>query len=808
MPKKTPPLSPAEMDAAHAAARNTDSGPAQPAPPAAGEGDAPTRKMIETQALASALPSNTNKPLEYGEANAAMTPPGMQSSPPSRLPGASTLSEENFSGKAGTMASEGVNATIDTLDRVRVDSSGQVLTTNQGVPIADNQHSLKAGARGPALLEDFILREKITHFDHERIPERIVHARGSGAHGFFECYAPLTQYTRAAPFAEEGKITPVFVRFSTVAGERGSKDTARDVRGFAVKFYTDEGNWDLVGNNMPVFFIQDAMKFPDLVHAVKPEPHHQMPQAASAHDTFWDFVSLMPESTHMLMWQMSDRAIPRSYRMMQGFGVHTFRLVNEAGESVLVKFHWQPKLGTHSLVWEEAVKISGADPDFHRRDLWEAIEAGEYPEWELGLQIFTEEQAETFSFDILDATKLIPEELVPIQVVGRMVLNRNPDNFFAETEQVAFCTAHIVPGIDFTNDPLLAGRIHSYVDTQISRLGGPNFHELPINAPIAQVHNNQRDGMHRQAIHRGRVSYEPNSLAGGCPFQAGAAQGFASVARRIDAKERADKVRIHPEKFADHYTQARLFFESQTEVEQAHIGNAFRFELSKVTVPAIRERVVANLMNASPELAARLAQDLGMETPAPSPRAMENPAPPEVELSPALSLTARPGDGGIRSRKVAILVAQGIEGASLGAVVSALVAAGAQPRLVGARLGTYIAAGGERFEADATMENSPGFLFDALVLPDGAVGVESLAADAHTLEFVRNTYWHCKALLALGASQALLADAQIPLTLPDGNPDAGLILADSGDVETAIGDFIDAMAAHRHYERENDPPRA
>ena len=372
------------------------------------------------------------------------------------------------------------------------------------------------------------------------------------------------KYTKAAPFKEAGKITPVFVRFSTVAGERGSKDTARDVRGFAVKFYTDEGNWDLVGNNMPVFFIQDAMKFPDLVHAVKPEPHHQMPQAASAHDTFWDFVSLMPESTHMLMWLMSDRAIPRSYRMMQGFGVHTFRLVNEAGESVLVKFHWQPKLGTHSLVWEEAVKISGADPDFHRRDLWEAIEAGEYPEWELGLQIFTEEQAEQFSFDILDATKIIPEELVPVQIVGRMVLNRNPDNFFAETEQVAFCTAHIVPGLDFTNDPLLAGRIHSYVDTQISRLGGPNFHELPINAPIAQVHNNQRDGMHRQAIHRGRVAYEPNSLAGGCPFQAGAAQGFASVARRIDAKESADKVRIKPEKFADHYTQARLFFESQT----------------------------------------------------------------------------------------------------------------------------------------------------------------------------------------------------------------------------------------------------
>jgi catalase len=806
MPKKTTTVSTVELESARAAARNTDSGPAAPAPAAAGKGDLPAQKAIDTQALAAAMPANPNKPLEHGEENAALAPVGATATPPSRLPTGSTLSEANASTKTGGAAVEGVNATIDTLDRVRVDSSGQVLTTNQGVPIADNQNSLKAGARGPALLEDFILREKLTHFDHERIPERIVHARGSGAHGFFEAYEPLTKFTKAAPFKEAGKITPVFVRFSTVAGERGSKDTARDVRGFAVKFYTDEGNWDLVGNNMPVFFIQDAIKFPDLVHAVKPEPHHQMPQAASAHDTFWDFVSLMPESTHMLMWQMSDRAIPRSYRMMQGFGVHTFRLVNDAGESFLVKFHWQPKLGTHSLVWEEAVKISGADPDFHRRDLWEAIEAGEYPEWELGLQIFTEEQAEQFSFDILDATKLIPEELVPVQIVGRMVLNRNPDNFFAETEQVAFCTAHIVPGLDFTNDPLLAGRIHSYVDTQISRLGGPNFHELPINAPIAPVHNNQRDGMHRQAIHRGRVSYEPNSLAGGCPFQAGAAQGFASIAKRLDAKESADKVRIKPEKFADHYTQARLFFESQSEVEKAHIGNAFRFELSKVTVPAIRERVVASLANASPELAARLAQDLGMQLPAPLPRALENPATPEVEASPPLSLLARPGDGGIRTRKVAILIAHGVDDASIGKAVTALVAAGAVPRLVAARLGTYTGANGGKFNADATMENSPGFLFDALVLPDGAAAVESLDADAHTLEFLRVQYWHCKAILAFGASEALLTEAQIPLALPDGSADAGLILADAANADEAIASFIAAIPV-RQFARENDPPK-
>ena len=477
---------------AKAAARTSAGGPSEDAPTTAA--DPAATKAAQTNDLAAGMPFNATKADEHGFSNGLAPPAGATADPASRLPTGSTLSEVNASAKVGNVAPEGVNASIGPLDRVRVDSAGQALTTNQGVKIADNQNSLKYGVRGPALLEDFILREKITHFDHERIPERIVHARGSAAHGFFECYDAATDLTMAAPFKQAGKVTPVFVRFSTVAGERGSKDTARDARGFAVKFYTDEGNWDLVGNNMPVFFIQDAMKFPDLVHAVKPEPHHQMPQAASAHDTFWDFVSLMPESMHMLMWIMSDRAIPRSYATMQGFGVHTFRMVNAAGASVFVKFHWSPTAGTHSLVWDEAVKISGADPDYHRRDLWERIESGAYPEYELGVQVFTEEQAEQFSFDILDATKIVPEELVAIRPLGRMVLNRNPDNFFAETEQVAFCTAHIVPGIDFSNDPLLAGRIHSYVDTQISRLGGPNFHEIPINAPIAQVHNNQRDG--------------------------------------------------------------------------------------------------------------------------------------------------------------------------------------------------------------------------------------------------------------------------------------------------------------------------
>jgi catalase len=809
MPKNPTNTSPAprKRAAVKSASRNTDSGPSRIAGDASG--DLPAEKAAQTEALVAAMPHNPNKPGEYGFANGLAPQPGATAEPASRLPTASTLSEENVSEKAGSVAVEGRNSTIEPLDRVRVDSAGRALTTNQGVRVADNQNSLKYGTRGPALLEDFILREKITHFDHERIPERIVHARGSAAHGVFECYEPLTDLTKAAPFRESGKRTPVFVRFSTVQGERGSKDTARDVRGFAVKFYTDEGNWDLVGNNIPVFFIQDAMKFPDLVHAIKPEPHHQMPQAASAHDTFWDFVSLMPESTHMLMWVMSDRAIPRSYATMQGFGVHTFRMVNEAGDSVFVKFHWTPIAGTHSLVWDEAVKISGADPDFHRRDLWERIESGAYPEYELGIQVFTEEQAEQFSFDILDATKIVPEELVPIRPVGRMVLNRNPDNFFAETEQVAFCTAHIIPGIDFSNDPLLAGRIHSYVDTQITRLGGPNFHEIPINAPIAEVHNNQRDGFHRQAIPRGRVSYEPNSLAGGCPFQAGAAQGFVSVPARIRAEEEQGKVRAKSEKFADHYTQARLFFESQTPVEKDHIANAFRFELSKVTVPAIRERMVASLRNASEELAKKVAMGLGMVSmPEPMPRATDSPAEPEVRKSPALSLLARPGDGSIRGRKVALLVAAGADGDALSRVQAALVEQGAVARVVGPRIGPFKTGSGDTMEADASLENEPGFLFDAMVLPDGKEAVAALAQDGHTVEFIKDQFRHCKTILALGASQVLLVKAGLPVSMDKSMTQGGtgLIIADAADVDSAVETFIAAMARHRHFGREMDPP--
>jgi catalase len=680
------------------------------------------------------------------------------------------------------------------------------LTTNQGVAIADNQNSLKAGLRGPTLLEDFILREKITHFDHERIPERIVHARGSGAHGYFECYKPLTKYSKAAPFAEKGKVTPVFVRFSTVAGERGSADTSRDVRGFAVKFYTDEGVWDLVGNNIPVFFIQDAIKFPDLIHAAKPEPNNAIPQAATAHDTFWDFVSLMPESTHMLMWVMSDRGIPRSLRMMQGFGVHTFRLINEAGESVFCKFHWKPLLGTHSLVWDEAVKIAGCDPDFHRRDLWEAIESGNYPEWELGIQTFTEAQAEELSFDVLDSTKLIPEEMIPVTPVGRMVLNRNPDNFFAETEQVAFCTSHVVPGIDFSNDPLLAGRNHSYLDTQISRLGGPNFHEIPINASLAPVHNNQRDGSHRQSIPRGRVSYEPNSLGGGCPFQAGM-KGFASFPKAIEANnEPVDKVRGKPEKFAEHYNQAALFFNSQTPVEQAHIIAAFRFELSKVTVPAIRVRMVSGLRNASEALARALATSLGLALPDAMPRAIDTVPPLEIESAPSLSLMALPGQAGIATRKVAIVVAEGMAGAPIAHAVQMLSDAGAVTRLLSSRLGAVTSAEGTRFEIDATLENMPAVLFDALVLPDGMDAVEALSKDGRTLEFLKDQYRHCKSILVLGASEKLLRKAGIFENLPTGEQDPGLIVRSSAEVEAALEEFMGAIAKHRHPQRDCDPP--
>lgn len=792
--KKTAKKTPNQQAAVDSAYMNSDSGPALP--PDMNSGLAALKQARAVGELAQSIPENLNKTQEYGRP-AACAAAGLVAEAKDDTALASTLSEKNKTVKTGSKAKPGSQAADGALARVRADGTGQAMTTNQGVPIADNQSSLKAGLRGPALLKDFILREKITHFDHERIPERIVHARGSAAHGYFECYEALTELTCASLFAQAGKRTPVFVRFSTVAGERGSKDTARDVRGFAVKFYTDQGNWDLVGNNIPVFFIQDAMKFPDLVHAVKPEPHHGMPQAASAHDTFWDFISLMPESIHTILWVMSDRGIPRSYRMMQGFAVHTFRFVTADGNAKFVKFHWQPSLGTHSHVWDEAVKISGADPDFHRRDLWEAIEADEYPEWELGVQIFDEELAETFSFDVLDATKIIPEELVPVTPIGRMVLNRNPDNFFAETEQVAFCTAHVVPGIDFSNDPLLAGRIHSYVDTQISRLGGPNFHEIPINSAITAVHNNQRDGMHRQTVHRGRVAYEPNSLAGGCPFQAGAA-GYQHFPEPVNDVE----LRGKPDKFAEHYNQASLFFESQTQWEKQHIIEAFVFELSKLTVPAIRHRTVAMLRNVSDTLAQAVAAKLSIDPmPKPLPKASKQQVEPEVSHSKFLSLTARTGNAGIRSRKVAIMVAPGANGKEIWKIAQALITKSAVVRLVGARIGLMATADGDNIDADASFSNSPSPLFDAIVLPSGAKAVEALRLNGQALEFVRDAYRHGKSIMALGDGQSVLEQAGVALETPID----GVVIAQSASRDS-IASFITALAQHRHPERETDPP--
>ncbi|MDQ1834791.1 catalase [Massilia scottii] len=784
---------------------STVAGPSDPTLPGSLGTTNPTAERLLDKAggeadLADERAFNATKPLEYGDA--ARTPhTGEAYASSTPLATASTSTENVASPKVGAgIARLGDNALNSSLDRVRADDTEQRLTTNQAVPVSNNQDSLKIGLRGPVALEDFVMREKITHFDHERIPERVVHARGSAAHGYFESYQDLCQLTRAAPFAQAGKRTPVFVRFSTATGERGSPDTARDVRGFAVKFYTDEGNWDLVANNIPVFFIQDAMKFPDVAHALKPEPHHGMPQASSAHDTFWDFASLSPEITHMLMWIMSDRAIPRSYRMMQGFGVHTFKLINANGDVRLCKFHWTPLQGTHSLVWDEAFKLRGIDADYHRRDLWEAIEAGNFPEYELGLQIFTEEEAATFPFDILDPTKLIPEELIPVFPVGKLVLNRNPDNFFAETEQVAFCTQHIVPGIDFTNDPILQGRNHSYPDTQITRLGGPNFHEIPINAPLAEVHNNQREGFHRQSVNRGRVNYEPNSLAGGCPFQAGRA-GFVSVPDVVAG----NKVRGKPELFADHYSQARLFWISQSAPEQAHIIDAFRFELTRVETLAIRVRMVAGLVNVDATLARAVAAGLGIAVPPPLPLATTQPL-PAYPPSPALSLLSRPGVAGIRTRQVAILVASGTDGAMVRAIYTALLEEGAVPRLVGQRLGQVSSLDGQPLHVEITFEASPSVVYDAMVLPGGEDAAIALGRDPRVLDFVREQYRHGKPILAIGSGADVLAHAAIPQTLPDGCDDPGIVNANAGVTAQALSQFKTALARHRTFARETDPP--
>ncbi|WP_148715383.1 catalase HPII [Chitinolyticbacter meiyuanensis] len=670
-------------------------------------------------------------------------------------------------------------------------AQGEALSTNQGARIADNQNSLRAGTRGPTLLEDFVLREKITHFDHERIPERVVHARGEAAHGVFQVYESLADLTCAGFLQDPAKQTPVFVRFSTVAGSRGSADTVRDVRGFAVKFYTDEGVFDLVGNNIPVFFIQDAIKFPDLVHALKPEPDSEMPQAASAHDTFWDFISLMPESTHMILWLMSDRAIPRSHRMMEGFGVHTFRLVNASGHARFVKFHWKPVLGIHALAWDEAQKLAGHDADFHRRDLWEAIQAGDYPEWELGLQIVEEADADRLGFDLLDATKLIPENLVPVRRVGRLTLNRNPDNFFAETEQVAFHPGNLVPGIDFTADPLLQGRLFSYLDTQLLRLGGPNFHEIPINRGICPFHNNQRDGFKRHAIATGRVAYEPNSLADGAPHEvAPEAGGFHSVPEPLNSP----KLRIRSASFGEHFEQARLFWISQSGIEQDHIVEAFTFELGKVTVPAVRERMVKVLETVDAALAQRVAEGLGLVAGGKPPAQTATPLQPSPELSMIGS-----GDGSIRTRKVAILVADGVDDAALDAVRRALETGGAHALLIAARLGTFTAASGATLQVDHTFATMPSVAFDAVFVPGGAV--ETLSNSGEAVYYLLEAYKHGKAIAATGEAVDLFDEIGI---LPDdcgGSLNGVVCQCDGATLETVAERFIAAIARHRFWQR-------
>jgi len=659
------------------------------------------------------------------------------------------------------------------------------ITTNHGVPVSDNQNSLKGGSRGPTLLEDFVLREKIQHFDHERIPERIVHARGSAAHGFFELTESLAEFTRAKILTEVGVKTELFTRFSTVAGGAGSVDTPRDVRGFAVKFYTKEGNWDLVGNNIPVFFIQDAIKFPDLVHSVKMEADRGYPQSASAHDTFWDFVGLMPETTHMIMWAMSDRGIPRSLRMMEGFGVNTFRLLNDKDEATLVKFHWRPKLGTQSTCWDEAVKLAGADPDYHRRDLHEAIDSGAFPEWEFGVQLLSQAQADALPFDILDATKLIPEELHPIRIVGRMVLNRNPDNFFAETEQVAFLPTNMPPGIDVSEDPLLQGRLFSYQDTQLSRLGTVNFHQIPINqAKGCPFQNMQRDGHMQTQVFTGRANYEPNSLADagedGGPRE-DPEGGFRTFALPLQET----KVRLRAETFADHYSHARLFFRSQSDIEQAHLASAIVFELSKLTLDHVRDRVLGNLQNVDKDLAARVATGLNVPLPAKSKAAVE---PIDMDLSPALRIVDKYPDT-LKGRAVGVLVTDGADGAVVAAVRKAAEGAGATVKIVAPKIGGVTLKGGAKLKADGQLAGTPSVVFDAVALVLSEAGCAELLKESAAVDFVSHAFGHLKAIGFTAEAQPLLDRAGV-------EPDAGVV-----DIAASAAAFT-APASTRQWDRE------
>ncbi|HAO05759.1 MAG TPA: catalase HPII [Chryseobacterium sp.] len=699
------------------------------------------------------------------------------------------------------------NDKLDQLASHTTSNDDTKLTTNQGLKINDNQNSLTAGERGATLLEDFILREKITHFDHERIPERIVHARGSGAHGVFRLKKSLKQYTKAKFLTETDRETPVFVRFSTVAGSKGSTDLARDVRGFAIKFYTEEGNYDLVGNNMPVFFIQDAIKFPDLVHAVKPEPHNEIPQAASAHDTFWDFISLMPESMHMIMWVMSDRAIPRSFSRMEGFGVHTFRFINDEGKAHFVKFHFKPKLGVHSVAWDEAQKISGVDPDFHKRDLWESIESGNFPEWDFGVQLIPEEDEDKFDFDLLDPTKIIPEEEVPVEIFGTLTLNRNPDNFFAETEQVAFHPGHLVPGIDFSNDPLLQGRLFSYTDTQLSRLGSPNFHEIPINRSVNTVHNNQRDGHMRQQIVKGKVSYEPNSIGGGCPFQAMMSEGgFASHQERVSGT----KIRARSESFVDHYSQAKLFYNSQSDYEKTHLQNALIFELSKVTIPEIRERVVGQLNFIDKSLAQNVASKVGVEVkdlefPNQSLPADSNPADLQSEereahtrASEALSM-ANSVKNTIQGRKIGFIVASGADFGIINDLKNKLEDQNAVVEIIAPSLAPVKTDKGDALTPKHSLTSTASVCFDALFIGAGEEAAKELmnAENKHkVLHFINEAYQHCKAIYFGEGTEVIYKSSNVAVKKHE---DPAIVNWEDSDPDHK---FTEAIANHRVWELE------
>jgi catalase len=708
---------------------------------------------------------------------------------------------------------------VDSLEPARDDPASGFLTTEQGVPVDSTDDSLKVGPRGPTLLEDFHLREKITHFDHERIPERVVHARGSGAHGYFQVYKPMTEYTRAKFLQDPAVKTPVFVRFSTVVGSKGSADTVRDVRGFATKFYTEEGNFDLVGNNIPVFFIQDGIKFPDLIHAVKPEHDREMPQAASAHDTFWDFASLVPETTHMLLWVLSDRAIPRSLRMMEGFGVHTFRFVNASGKSRFVKFHWKPLLGVHSLVWDEAQKLAGKDSDYHRRDLWDAITAGDYPEYELGVQIVEEGDEHAFDFDLLDASKLIPEELVPVQRIGKLTLNRNPDDFFAETEQVAFHTANVVAGIDFTDDPLLAVRNFSYLDTQLSRLGSPNFAEIPINRPLAKATTLHQDGHMQQRIKVGRANYVPNSIGGGCPALASMAQGaYVHYPEPVDGV----KVRARSDSFKDHYTQATLFWNSQSDVEKEHIVRAGRFELGKVESLEIRKRMVDGFNHVDHDLARRIAEAIGVPTPAKLGAVLRAPAAAaaaggakgkgpsrrSVDRSEALSM-ANTVKNTIKSRRVAILAAAGVAGGELRVVRAALEAGGAHVDVIATTLGEIKTAEGDAVKVDKSLLTTASVMYDAVFIPGGRAAVESMEAEGAFIHFINEAFKHYKPIGASGEGVDLLLASDIqgidladPQSAPPLLTDQGVVTTrDVSDLDPFAQALIASIMAHRHWDR-------